>query len=221
LFGRENVNSSLPFPLDGEGMEKKNGTVKKGFQGGESPTCQPNMPEIDTLNRRRPDENTTLPKDSVSLLKETKKSTDTVATIVGSDVRQDKTSQKDIQSVVVEWKGVAKVVEEESDLPRPQEFWAFLLQPGTGKGQKFLAEVNGDSLLDGRESFQVIDQKGTRTATQIANNLRVWVDSKGDGVLDKVTVRSCSLQVRVKTTVTTPKRFLTLQGHCTSLAISL
>jgi hypothetical protein len=68
------------------------------------------MPEIDTLNRRRPDENTTLPKDSVSLLKETKKSTDTVATIVGSDVGQDKTSQKDIQSVVVEWKGVAKIV---------------------------------------------------------------------------------------------------------------
>jgi hypothetical protein len=179
------------------------------------------MPEIDTLNRRRPDENTTLPKDSVSLLKETEKSTDTVATIVGSDVRQDKTSQKDIQSVVVEWERVAKVVEEKSDLPRPQEFWAFLLQSGAGKGQKFLAEVNGDSLLDGREGFQVIDQKGTRTATQIANNLRVWVDSKGDGVLDKVTVRGCSLQVRVKTTVATPKRFLALQGHCTSLAISL
>jgi hypothetical protein len=156
------------------------------------------MPEIDTLNRRRPDENTTLPKDSVSLLKETEKSTDTVATIVGSDVRQDKTSQKDIQSVVVEWERVAKVVEEKSDLPRPQEFWAFLLQSGAGKGQKFLAEVNGDSLLDGREGFQVIDQKGTRTATQIANNLRVWVDSKGDGVLDKVTVGGCSLQVRVK-----------------------
>jgi hypothetical protein len=41
------------------------------------------MPEIDTLNRRRPDEDPALLKDSVSFLKETEKSTDTVATIVG------------------------------------------------------------------------------------------------------------------------------------------